>query len=126
MKWLEQPEFQEKHAIVIDEHIAPVCKHLDLSYEDLNQEIIEHGFDGMLFGIMFEDFLGRPLLPDNNDIVDDYLKRRGWRENLHGRRYLQQLAQSTLSLYEIVGASPPAIIATCVTSCVVVRLYTRP
>lgn len=105
MKWLEQPEFQEHHAIVIDEHIGPVCKHLDLSPEELNQEIIEHGYDGMLFGIMFEDFLSRPLLPDHNNIVDDYLKRRGWRESLHGRRYLQQLAQSTLSLYEIVEVS---------------------
>ena len=106
MKWLEQPEFQEKHAIVIDEHIAPACKHLDVNHEELSQEIIEHGFDGMLFGIMFEDFLGRPLLPDNNNIVDDYLKRRGWRESVRGRRYLQQLAQSTLSLYEIVEVSP--------------------
>lgn len=106
MRWLEQPEFQEKHAMVFDEHTAPVCRHLDLSPEELNREIIEHGLDGMLFGIMFEDFLSRPLLPDNNNIVDDYLKRRGWRESVHGRRYLQQLAQSTLSLYEIVEVSP--------------------
>ncbi len=106
MKWLEQPEYQERHAMVIDEHFSQACKHLDISHEDLSQEIIDHGFDGMLFGIMFEDLLSRPTMLDNINIVEDYLKRRGWRESVKGRRYLQQLAESTLSLYEIVDVSP--------------------
>lgn len=106
MKWLEQPEFQERHATVIEEHMAPVCKHLGISQEELFEEIIENGLDGMLFGIMFEDFISSPFLPDNRTMVDDYLKRRGWRESVQGRRYLQKLSQSTLSLYEIVEISP--------------------
>lgn len=39
-----------------------------------------HGYEGMLFGIMFEDFLSR--------------------------RYLQQLRDSVLSLYEVIEVSP--------------------
>jgi len=106
MKWLEQPEFQELHATVIEEHMTPVCKHLGLNQEELSEEIIENGLDGMLFGIMFEDFISSPFLPDNRTVVDDYLKRRGWRESVQGRRYLQKLSQSTLSLYEIVEITP--------------------
>jgi hypothetical protein len=60
----------------------------------------------MLFGLMFEDFLSRRLPPDDRNIIDDYLKRRGWRESVPGRRYLQQLRDSVLSLYEVVGVSP--------------------
>jgi len=106
MKWLEQPEFQEIHASVIEEHMAPVCKHLGISQEELSEEIIEHGLDGMIFGIVFEDFISSPLLENNRTVVDDYLKQRGWRESVQGRRYLQNLAQSTLSLYEIVEITP--------------------
>ncbi len=60
----------------------------------------------MLFGIVFEDFVSRRFPPDNRNVVDDYLKRRGWRESVPGRRYLQQLRDSVLSLYEVVEASP--------------------
>ena len=60
----------------------------------------------MLFGVMFEDFLSRRLPPGDRNVIDDYLKRRGWRESVPGRRYLQQLRDSVLSLYEVVEVSP--------------------
>jgi len=60
----------------------------------------------MLFGLIFEDFISRRLPPDDKNIIDDYLKRRGWRESVPGRRYLQQLRDSVLSLYEVVEVSP--------------------
>ena len=36
------------------------------------------------------------------NVVEDYLKRRGWRESVPARRYLEALRDSTLSLYEVV------------------------
>ena len=36
------------------------------------------------------------------NIVDDYLRRRGWRETAPARRYLEALSDSTVSLYEVV------------------------
>jgi len=60
----------------------------------------------MLFGLFIEDLASRRFTPGNRNIVDDYLKRRGWRESVAGRRYLQQLRDSVLSLYEVVDVAP--------------------
>ena len=92
--------------VVFDAHLAPICERLGYSQEELGQELAEHGYGGMLFGMLFEDFLSRRLQPDDKNIIDDYLKRRGWRESVPGQRYLQQLRDSVLSLYEVVAVSP--------------------
>jgi len=106
MNWAERPEWSGERSAVFQAHITPVCERISISENELAQELEEHGYAGMLFGIMFEDFLSRRLPPNNNNIVDDYLKRRGWRESVPGRRYLQQVRDSVLSLYEVVAISP--------------------
>ena len=106
MNWAEQPEWLEEQTAVFDAHLAPICDRIDISQEELVQELEEHGYGGMLFGMVFEDFISRRLPPDDKNIIDDYLKRRGWRESVPGRRYLQQLRDSVLSLYEVVAVAP--------------------
>ncbi len=46
------------------------------------------------------------LEPDGRNIVDDYLKRRGWKETAPNRRYMQALRGSVMSLYEVSGIVP--------------------
>ncbi len=106
MNWADRPEWSDEQAAVFDAHLAPVYDRIDTNQEELDQELTEHGYGGMLFGMMFEDFLSRRLSPDDKNIIDDYLRRRGWRESVPGRRYLQQLRDSVLSLYEVVEVSP--------------------
>ncbi len=106
MNWAVRPEWSDEQALVWAAHLTPICNHINLSQEELGQELDEHGYGEMLFGLIFEDFVSRRLPPDGRNIIDDYLKRRGWRESARGRRYLQQLRDSVLSLYEIVEVSP--------------------
>jgi hypothetical protein len=91
---------------VFDAHLAPVCAKVRISLDELAERLAEHGYGGMLFGMMFEDFLSQYLPPDNKNIIDDYLERRGWRESVTGRRYLRQLRESVLSIYEVIAVSP--------------------
>jgi hypothetical protein len=105
MNWAQRPEWAEQQAAAFDAHLAPVCDRIDLTQDALIQELEVHGYGGMLFGVMFEDFVSRRLADDRN-IIDDYLQRRGWRESVPGRRYLQQLRDSVLSLYEVVDVAP--------------------
>jgi len=105
MNWAERPEWSDEQAAVFDAHLAPVCDRIGIGQEELGQELAENGYGGMLFGLMFEDFVSRRLSGDRN-IIDDYLKRRGWHESVPGRRYLQQLRDSVLSLYEVIEVSP--------------------
>jgi hypothetical protein len=105
MNWSKRPEWSEEQVAVFDVHLAPVCDRTDITQEVLIQELEEHGFGGMLSGVIFEDFISRRL-PDERNIIDDLLQRRGWRESVPGRHYMQQLRDSVLSLYEVVEVSP--------------------
>jgi hypothetical protein len=53
-----------------------------------------------LWGCAFEDFLTREY-DGNRNIVDDYLKRRGWKESASNKAYMTALRSSVISLYEI-------------------------
>jgi uncharacterized protein (DUF2384 family) len=106
MNWADRPEWSGERSAVFDAHLATVCERADISQEELGEELEEHGYGGMLFGMIFEDFLSRRLSPNNKNIIDDYLTHRGWRESVPGRRYLRQLRDSVLSVYEVVAVSP--------------------
>ena len=103
--WADRSEWSDELSIVFDAHFAAVREHVDISPEEFHQNIVESDYGGMLFGMVFEDFLSRNLSPSNKNIIDDYLARRGWRESVAGRRYLQQLRNSVLSLYEVIQVS---------------------
>ena len=103
--WSERPEWAIELTTVFDDHLAPVSELIDISAEELQQQIADLDYGGMLFGVVFEDLLSRRAPPDDRNIVDDYLSRRGWRESVAGRRYLQQLRDSVFSLYEVVAVS---------------------
>ncbi len=104
--WADRPEWSDELSIVFDTHFATVREYADISPDEFHQNILESDYGGMLFGVVFEDFLSRDLSPSNKNIIDDYLARREWRESVAGRRYLQQLRNSVLSLYEVVEVSP--------------------
>ena len=106
MRWAERPEWAGEQAAVFEAHLKPLCERIGISQGQLGEELEQHGYNGMVLGIVFEDFLSRQLPPDGRNIIDDYLKRRGWRETVPGRRYLQQIRDSVLSLYEVVEVSP--------------------
>ncbi len=65
MNWADRPEWSDERKAVFDAHLAPVCERIDISQEELRQELEEHDYGGMLFGLMFEDFLSRRLSPKN-------------------------------------------------------------
>lgn len=106
MRWADQSEWSGERAAAFDAHLGPVCERIGISQVELGQELTDHGYAGMLFGIVFEDFLSRRIPPGDKNVVDDYLKRRGWRESVPGRRYLQQLRDSVLSLYRVSSGRP--------------------
>ena len=45
-------------------------------------------------------------MEDAGNIVDDYLKRRGWKEDVADRAYMAALRSSTMSLYEASDIQP--------------------
>ena len=90
---------------VFAEHIDTVCDRLDMTEEDL-AGLLGESVD-MLYGIVLEDFFTARFGEDGElNVIDDYLKRRGWREKVPARRYLEAMRDSVLSLYEVVDLVP--------------------
>ncbi|AML51933.1 hypothetical protein [Falsihalocynthiibacter arcticus] len=88
---------------VVAEHLMPALDEFDLEYDDL-PEVLGEPWPGVLWGCGFEDFLSRQYEDDN--IVDLYLKRRGWNEPAANREYFGALRDTPVRLYEVSGVQP--------------------
>jgi hypothetical protein len=98
-KWLRRDEWRDALNELLDRHLGPACAKADVSFDELPGIVGDH-HSGVLWGCVFEDLLARDL-DDGRNIVDDYLKRRGWKESASNRAYMTALRSSIMSLYEI-------------------------
>jgi hypothetical protein len=67
-------------ASTFNRHVSAACEGAGIAPADLATIIDEHAFNAV-WGSAFEDVLARDL-PDDRNVVDDYLKRRGWKDNV--------------------------------------------
>jgi hypothetical protein len=104
MKWVGREEWRDAFADLLERHVAQACHGADVELKDLPSLVGDQEF-AMVWGCAFEDFLSRDLDGGRN-IVDDYLKRRGWKESPSDRAYMAALRSSVISLYEISGIVP--------------------
>ena len=105
MKWLTREPWRDAFADVLEQHVAGPCEAAGIeSIEELGEHVGAH-WATTLWGCAFEDFLTRDVEGAGN-IVDDYLKRRGWKENAVDRTYMAALRSSTMSLYEVSDIQP--------------------
>jgi hypothetical protein len=98
-KWLEREEWQEAFNDLLARHLGEPCEAAGV---DLDRLVSILGDDrmGVLFGCVFEDMLAADL-EDGRNVVDEYLKRRGWKESVPNKRYMTALRSSIMSLYEV-------------------------
>ena len=88
---------------IFAEHFDEIYDHFDMTEQEVHDELGE-AF-GMIYGWVLEDFFTAEF-NDGANVIDDYLKRRGWREKSPAKRYLKVLRDSTFSLYEVVDVDP--------------------
>ena len=91
MKWLTRAEWRDRFAEVYDHHLLPACRRTGLDAEEVMEILGESWFMTTVWGGAFEDFLTREGT-DGRNIVDDYLKRRGWKESASTRAYMSIIA----------------------------------
>jgi hypothetical protein len=107
-KWSKRPEWAKRLEAVVEEHVGQIETEFELGSRD--ELIDEIGPETYVNGVLtnaFEDFLTRGGPPDEEkNVVDDYLRRRGYREVGTGRRYLEALRDSSISFYEVLESDP--------------------
>src|SRR3546814_1586279 len=77
-------------------HLGPVADEAGLEQDDLFEMVGPH-WKGTLWGCAFEDLLTQEFEPDGLNIVDDYLKRRGWNEKAPHKAYMKARSEEHTS-----------------------------
>ena len=102
--WTRRPEWREVMAETLVRHVAHACTGADLEIEDL-WDLLDDEDQGVIWGAAFEDLLASDL-PDGRNLVDEYLRRRGWKEPVATQEYIAALRRSVISLYEVSEVAP--------------------
>ena len=97
IKFLARDDWKSSFEEVLGEHFGPAMQAFDLEYEAIGAAL-GGSWDMTLWGVAFEDFLGRLFEPDGRNFVDEYLRRRGWNEPAPTEAYMRGLRNSIMSL----------------------------
>lgn len=104
-KWMRRDDWSEPFSELIADHIGPACADLDIEPEDLESELGSDYFT-MALACAIDDLLASEFEPEGRNVVDDYLKRRGWNESVPAKRFLEAMRRSVMSLYEVTDTVP--------------------
>ena len=104
IKWLRREPWDAAFGELLERHLGRACDKAGVPLDELGEVIGEH-WAMILWGGAFEDFLTREVEGAGN-LVDDYLKRRGWNEKAMSRAYMTALRSSVISLYEVSDIRP--------------------
>ncbi len=100
MKWVAKDPWRDAFLEVLDHHIGRALDEHDIPDFDELGGLIGPDWAMTLWGCAFEDFLTKDVEGAGN-IVDDYLKRRGWNESARNKAYMAGLRGSVMGLYEV-------------------------
>ncbi|TPK60479.1 hypothetical protein FJ546_19080 [Mesorhizobium sp. B2-4-19] len=105
MKFLGRDQWRDCFEEVFDDHFGPVLDDDGMEFEDL-AETLGGDWAMTLWGCAFEDFLTQDFDVEGGNMVDEYLKRRGWKEGAQAKGYMKALRTSIMSLYEVSDIVP--------------------
>jgi hypothetical protein len=105
MKFAGREGWEHRLDGVLEEHFGAAMEALQIDDEEI-LGLIGEALMANLWGCAFEDLLTRMFADGKGNIVDDYLKRRGWNEKVQNKIYMKALRGSIMSLYEISDVVP--------------------
>ncbi len=94
---------RERLQDVVAEHLMPALEGFEIDQDGL-ADLLGEQWSGVLWGFGFEDFLGQRY--EDGNIVDLYLKRRGWKETALNKANFAALRDAPVSLYEVSDVQP--------------------
>lgn len=98
VEWSRREPWHGRMNELVERHVRRACDLNDIDIYDLQDVIGEHA--SVAIDCAFEDFC-TVIWEDGNNLANDYLKRRGWKETAINRAYIEALRDSMMSLYEV-------------------------
>jgi hypothetical protein len=105
-RYAEGDDWRGHRRAHVERMLGPVPARYGLEVETCCSEIAELGHAGTLFGFLHESFLAAEFGPDRVNVIDGFLKRRGWQQTPRAREYLQGIRATPVSLYEVHDVTP--------------------
>jgi hypothetical protein len=102
--FIHRTEWELAFVEVLEEHLGHACGVHRIDSEQIFDVLGEIPAT-TLHGCALEDFMSREY-EDGRNVVDEYLRRRGYAESGGARRYMQALRSSVMSLYEVSHVVP--------------------
>jgi hypothetical protein len=100
IKFTLREDWREALEDAMADHFGLAQEEFGIEFEEIGDILGDH-YEGHLFGCALEDLMTRRFEPDGINLVDDYLKRRGWNETVPAKAYMRALRDSVCSLYEV-------------------------
>jgi hypothetical protein len=86
--------------------LGDVLDDYGLDLQDCLEEVDALGLAGRLVDFLNESFLAARFGKQRANVIDAYLKQRGWQETPRAREYLQAMRDTPVSLYEVQDLLP--------------------
>jgi len=90
---------------VMAEHVGAVCDYFAITSDDITAFLSLHWFQ-CVWSAVLEDLMARVSTEGDNNLIADYLKRRGWKESGRNRIYLRAAQRARMSLYNVHAVDP--------------------
>jgi len=81
--------------------LSRIPEHFGLDIKGVFEEVHGLGHFAPLAAYLDETFLAARHGPERRNVIDDYLRHRGWQETPRARQYLQGIRDTPPSLYEV-------------------------
>ncbi len=104
MKWNKKEPWSTVFNDMIYDLLEPVWEAYGIDdFEDLGS-VLDDIESTNLWGCLFELFLS--IETEFGNVVDDYIKRRGWKEGARNKAYMKAIRASALGLYKVSDVKP--------------------
>jgi hypothetical protein len=104
--WIgRQALWSQRFQDVLDEHVLPAAGGVGIDREDVFDEL-DDAFAGEVWGAALEDLCTRRYTDPPANLIEDFLKKRGYRLPPPARIYLDVLRESAPGIYEVVAVAP--------------------
>ncbi len=103
LEWSRRDPWRQRMGEMVEKHLRKACDQNDIDIYNLADVIGDAAMAAM--NCAFEDCC-TVTWEDGNNLCADYLKRRGWKETVMNRAYIEALCCSVMSLYEVSDVRP--------------------
>ena len=103
--WSRRDPWRERMGELVEKHLRKACDLNDIDIYDLPEVVGDAAMVAM--DCAFEDAC-TVTWEDGSNLCDEYLKRRGWKETVINRAYIEALRRSVMSLHEVSDVRPGA------------------